>query len=408
MLEQKLIDEITAAWEFDQNFPGRKRKKKPLPVASDIKEILDKCFLASLKREEEKPITFCLAYLNKNDVESETKATSYKQLIVTFKKEIPLSVDGITKISPAFDPSISALAVGKTKDTEDIFSIWGGMFFGSSLNRFNEIPVSLPDHIFSRPDIFTVTAKSPGSLTISRGNSQIGILSSGYFTKANLTPFTPQGLGGYLEKNIQGMKGFNLFKHEFLRLYVDALEYLLTQSSKRGHGSTIVILPNGNSEVLKLPITQKYRFSESLNIEDLIYETVINMHGANKITNFIGYLAYKKKLAERLDFLAQLSAIDGALVILPNFDVVAFGSTLRATTTWKGLVLTGSDGFGGGGQRLDLSRYGTRHNSAIDFVASCPGSIAFVISQDGPIKGFVIKDKDTILCWPDCTASMFI
>ncbi len=68
----------------------------------------------------------------------------------------------------------------------------------------------------------------------------------------------------------------------------------------------------------------------------------------------------------------------------------------------------GPDGFGGGGQIFDLSKYGTRHNSAIDFVAAVPGTIAFVVSQDGPIRGFVLKDQDTILCWPDCTTSMFI
>ena len=230
MLEQKLVDEILAAWEFDQNFPARGRKKKPLPLVSDIKEILDKSFLSSLAREEGKPITFCLAYLNKDDVESEVRMTSYKQLIVTFEKEIPLSVDGIAKIAPAFDPSISALIVGKAKDAEASFSIWGGMFFGPSLNRFNEIPVGLHGHIFFRPDVFMVTANSAGSLTISRGNSQIGIFSSGCFTRATPTPFISQGLGGYLEKNIKGMKGFNLFKYEFLRLYVDALEHLLTQA----------------------------------------------------------------------------------------------------------------------------------------------------------------------------------
>lgn len=401
MLEQKLVDEILAAWEFDQNFPGRDRKKKPLPVAPDIKEILDKSFLASLRREEEKQITFCLAYLNKDDVQSETRVTSYKQLIVSFEKEIPLSVDGIAKIAPAFDPSISALIVGKANGADARFSIWGGMFFGPSLDRFNEIPVGIHGHIFFRPDVFMVTANSAGSLTISRGNSQIGIFSSGCFTRATPTPFISQGLGCYLENNIQGMNGFALLKYAFLRLYVDALEHLLTQASIRGHGSTIILL-SGTHKLPDLPLVPKYCFAESLNVEELIYET------ANNSKNFTGYLGYKKKLAERLDFLAQLSAIDGALVILPNFDVVTFGSTLRSTTSWKGHVLTGPDGFGGGGQRLDLSKYGTRHNSAIDFVAAVPGTIAFVISQDGPIRGFVMKDKDTILCWPDCTASMFI
>jgi hypothetical protein len=71
-------------------------------------------------------------------------------------------------------------------------------------------------------------------------------------------------------------------------------------------------------------------------------------------------------------------------------------------------LITGPDGFGGGGEPFDLSKHGTRHNSAVDFVAAFPGSVVFVISQDGPIRAFAVKDATTILCWPDCRASMFI
>ena len=60
------------------------------------------------------------------------------------------------------------------------------------------------------------------------------------------------------------------------------------------------------------------------------------------------------------------------------------------------------------GIHFRLSRYGVRHNSAINFAAQCDGSTAFVISQDGPIRAFIRLNDETVLYWPDCTVSMFV
>jgi hypothetical protein len=282
MLEQKLIDQVIDGWVFDQNFPTRNRKKKPVPNRNDVKEILDQAFLASLKREEDRPISFTLTFLNKEDVDDETKSTGYHQIIVIFDEELPFSVEAISKIASAFDPKISALIVGKSKENGK-FSIWGGMFFGPTPSFFNHISVEIYGSVFSRPDVFTVTAKHAGSLTISRGNVQIGAISSGIFVRATPIPFISKGLGGHIEKIIQPLHGYQTFNVEFYRIYIDCLDYLLLQSSERGHGSIIVILPNMIRQDSSLPLASKcpfleskYSFFEKLGIEKLIYETVNN------------------------------------------------------------------------------------------------------------------------------------
>jgi len=48
------------------------------------------------------------------------------------------------------------------------------------------------------------------------------------------------------------------------------------------------------------------------------------------------------------------------------------------------------------------------YSSAIHVAAACKGSTVFVISQDGPIGAFVWSDEGTVLCWPDCTESIFV
>jgi DNA integrity scanning protein DisA with diadenylate cyclase activity len=111
---------------------------------------------------------------------------------------------------------------------------------------------------------------------------------------------------------------------------------------------------------------------------------------------------------EALQRLAQLAAIDGALIIDSNFKVVAFGAKLTAPA-WDKKTVIGPDGYGSpNGQPFEINRYGTRHQSARDFAAACESAIVFVISQDGPIRAFHRTDETTVTCWPDCTTSMFV
>ena len=149
----------------------------------------------------------------------------------------------------------------------------------------------------------------------------------------------------------------------------------------------------------------KYRFKGRLRIEELIIQR-LSYSNIDPIYT-LAKLALGKLIIERLSVLAQLSCIDGALLLTSNLTVVSFGATLRAGE-WHGDVIIGPDAFGGGGQLFNVKTYGTRHNSAINFIGECPRAVGFVISQDGMIRGFVRKDEHTILCWPDCMVSMFV
>jgi DNA integrity scanning protein DisA with diadenylate cyclase activity len=115
----------------------------------------------------------------------------------------------------------------------------------------------------------------------------------------------------------------------------------------------------------------------------------------------------RRTISERLQLIAQYASIDGALILSDLLDMVSFGTKLSADT-WSEEVLIGPDGFHSGGEQFEYDRFGTRHKSAIDFVGENEAAIVFVISQDGPIRGFAKRNQETILCWPDCTVSMFI
>jgi len=402
MFEKQIIDKILNAWSRDQAHPYRDRKQKPLPDPQDVRVIIETAFLASLKREEGKPITFCITLLSKDCVMEEC-SSGRKQVIMTFEQSLPFSQESITKISPAFDSTTTSLIVAPGNDRSSDYEIWGAMFYGPSLKPLEEIPVGIEGLTLFRPDVMMVTAIAPGSLLISRGSLLIGRFLYGDFVKSTPTPFYSKAMGNYTIETIKDNEGFKRFQNHYWQVHTDTLNYLLSEVSVRGHGGIIVILPNSKVEEYKKLVLAKYSFEEKLNSEALL----IRVLDSSKSEDISFIMAMNRRFSERLDLLAQLACIDGALIISSNLNLISFGSTLIARK-WDRNILIGPDGFGGGGENWDASKWGTKHNSAINFVGACPGSIAFVISQDGPVRGFVKKDEETVLCWPDCLVSMFV
>ena len=403
MFEQELFEKITKAWELDQNHPHRGMTKKPIPEISEIRTIIEISYLASLKREEGRDVTFSIVILSKQNVAELQRSCSRSQIILSFDHSLPLTVESIIKLAPASHPKTTALIAGFKADSKTDFEIWGMMFFGSTANRFNEIPATIEGLALFRPDLMIVTALSAGSLLITRGDSQIGRFTGGDFITAIPSPFVSRAMGNYIMESIKENKVFLEHQNIYWHIYRDSLDYLLSEASARGRGGTIIIIPENKVINYRDKYFTKFSFDGGLQVGTVLDRMLKPAENYNTLF----YVSLNKKYSERLDALAQLTCIDGALILSSCLEVVSFGTTLKAPEKWKGEVLIGPDGFGGGGEKFNTSKLGTRHNSAIDFIGDCPSTFGFVLSQDGPIRGLVRKDSNTILCRPDCRVSMF-
>lgn len=343
MLEEKIFETIRNAWELDQGHPGRDREKKPIPELHELRAIIETAFLASMKREEERPLSFSIALLPKKSVEKEM-ARGHRQIVFSFDHYLPLNVESIAKLALAFDPINSALVVEPQNEDKSKFSIWGAIFFGIPRNRFNRIPACNPSFNLSRPDILMVTATFTGSLLITRGDSQIGRFSSGKFSPAIPTPFNSRAMGNHIIDAIKGNNGFIEHGNLYWHIYRDSLVYILSEISARGHGGTIIIIPKNAVSKYQERYSERYAVAVSLQIEKMIGE----MFKLERIDQTIFKLNIHQQHMERLDALAQLACVDGALILTSQFELLSFGATLNAQQEWKGQVKVGPDGFGGG------------------------------------------------------------
>jgi len=399
MFEESVIRKIINCWSADQDHPHRGRTKRPLPRLFDVKEIIEITFLASIKREEDQPIHVSIVLASPEEVKDPLHR--YRREILRFEKPFPFTPDSIAKLAPAFDPTFSSVVVHRDSARNEL-CCWGVSYYQPTSHRFNEIPVVVGGGTCCRLDLFTVTVKGPGSLQISRMTSNIGRFVNGDFIPSSPTPLTSRSLGGYLMSSIKQTELWGKYGTVYWHNYRDALEVLLYECSSRGRGATIVILPSDRGQDAEELFTAKYQLSPPSQLSSYIEEVL------KSEKDILRGIAYEKALLERIQSLAQLATIDGALMLTNELELVKFGATLKAQE-WRGEVKIGPDGFGVMTGEIFLShKYGTRHNSAIDFAAACKGAVVFVISQDGPVRAFVSGSEGEVFCWADCTASMFV
>ncbi len=406
MFDKAIIQKIMDSWIADP--VDSKETVSPASPFSpeDIEFLVETAFLASLKKEEDHPITFSLVFLSKRRAARAFGDPDRKQLIMTFEQSFPLTVDSLSKVAPAFDPRFTSFVVAPpTDESKKRYEIWGAMFFNTLPNYFDDIPGGRSGEVFRRPNVFMITSVTPGSLIVSKGDTQIGRFVAGKFIKATPSPFYAKAMGGFLYNKIKRDAGSMAKDRSTWKVFIHSLDYLLSEISYRSHGGSVLIIPEHRLPLYRDHFTAKYIFRENLKIQELICESLTIEDPS--VDAVMQRLSYNRKIAERLQVLAQLAAVDGALVLSATFRIISFGATLNAPR-WKGKVFEGPDGYNGGDRVFDHQLLGTRHNSMIDFVGKCSDSIGFVISQDGPIRGLVRKNMKTMYCWPDCRVSMFI
>jgi hypothetical protein len=96
--------------------------------------------------------------------------------------------------------------------------------------------------------------------------------------------------------------------------------------------------------------------------------------------------------------LANLTAIDGALVLDKRFGILGFGAEVSAELPSPKRVFRALDAEGHERQPEDVENVGTRHRAAYRFVNDHPDGLAVVISQDGGVT-FVANHDAQVVFW---------
>ena len=97
-----------------------------------------------------------------------------------------------------------------------------------------------------------------------------------------------------------------------------------------------------------------------------------------------------------IDDIAQLSAIDGAVLAGPGLDVYGGGYMVPGQ---KPAPPARRANDVAGRKLVAIDPHGARHGAAINFAYLNPGGVAFVVSEDGPAKA-ALRINNKVVVWP--------
>lgn len=171
---------------------------------------------------------------------------------------------------------------------------------------------------------------------------------------------------------------------------------ILRQVSRSHHGGCFVVQPVEGA--VSPPLKHNYGLSTSC-LRDALADAVdahLRFERAYQADPQFNELApvVRLNLPRVADFVASLAAVDGAVILNRDLTVDGFGAELRATESRDHDVLE-FQGVADPPQRRSLENLGMRHRSAAYYCNQTPGSMAFVVSQDGQISVFRRGDGGT-------------
>ena len=416
IISQDLVAQVRHAWITDQQHPRRGRRKGAIPDSERLGILLDIVFRTSMIPEEGRHVRANVAWLSISDFrEHEMKQARHSGLALKFERNRPLDSAVLARLGKATESSSSSLLVDWFDDDDDVPMIWGMVYYQRGRRTLDVTPATIEEGIQGAPDCPILSIDGIGSISITRGDSLIGRITRGEFSRAVPAPdpFYSHAMGMMLY-DLFGLRialkggryvddGDNWYGHGRL----ECLKYLLEQLDRQAGGALVVFIPESSMKEAMEHADFPWASTGSLELRDLLRARMRHQKEAQEkqgagtchVTRTEGLIR------ERLDAIARLAAMDGALLLSPDFELIGFGTKLHAPA-WNGTVVEGPDGYGGGGQPFDFSRLGAGHASAVAYVAALPGTVAFVVSADGPIRALARKGHGPIHCWPDCRLSM--
>ena len=106
-----------------------------------------------------------------------------------------------------------------------------------------------------------------------------------------------------------------------------------------------------------------------------------------------------RELDAALWFIALLTRVDGLVLLDPRLGVAGFGAFVDVEQE-PPQVFEAITARGGRRRALEYGAFGSRHRSMMRACWAMKGSVGFVVSQDGMIRGMT-STEDGVIVWPD-------
>lgn len=402
----ELTDQVMERW---RTFVSRHDSPAPpLPPAPVLRRLLETAFFASFVREEGRDLRFVLCCATGLDVRRDGVAEHVPVMPLAMPR--PLTIESIRALAPAVNASNAALLVRFDADDGSVSpEIAGILHVGADLARARH-----GRSFYHRPAPYAllIDVRDAGELHVYRGGIKLAAMRAGQlhdqiaFSSLELLP-----ISDILARGEQALRPrVTPPAHELARdtsdfewtALLNTILCIVNGVRELNHGGTLLIVAPGAEP--SLPIRPKFRLDERADLLSERFVDFLNTrhalvgerlsHGAGRAARGTAMAAWETaafaaedELADAADVVAGLSAVDGAVVLRSDLQVLSFGAeiVLDAARPITAYETTGGVRRGTEWPTADSESFGMRHRSAIRCVAVAENTAAFIVSQDGTV-----------------------
>ena len=411
---RELTEKIISEWPHVTN------PLDDLPPKKALVSLLSEAFQASLLREENRPIRCRLVLINPSEL-SEAEGPPTGMQVLPLQDERKLNAQEIRRLSPCATFYRSLIAV--RWDAEEGFWIWGILNSGTRwVARFDGGRLQSS----AAPNRLIINVSGPGNLIISRGDSLIATLLNGMLEGHGFdiyeAPWLQKSQEAFAQWAIREcFKGHKIgatVESDFVKtLGQNFTRRIISQVRRAQHGGMFIIVRTEDGTKIVDPIGSirpKYWIKEtraSHRSRELLFAVIrtLSQVGAQHGLKTVGWKDYQELEDERLarldesifecaHFLADLMAVDGALVLTVTWDVIGFGAEIHGPSDKNEVVYRALDLEAAELIEERADEAGTRHRAAYRLSRQHSECMIIVVSQDGAVR-YVDSVNEKITYW---------
>lgn len=384
----------------------------PISILTALVEI---CFFASLKREEQRQVEFTLVLCPPALKEAPFRFSKFTKIfnLMRFDEPQELSISRLVRIAPACDPNNTLVLVNYDENAKRL-QIWGIVDIGSPAPMGSASSIALTELLIrvTGPGEMVVTLHGrhlctykDGAITI----AEIGLINSGPVYEF----FRPTSFL-FCKEVTEGLES-EFHERDYRAIgYLRCLEELVERMRRQKHGGCILMI--GEDKAALSNVNIKYESHDDsvwlalkgrFILHDRYYRHLevskeSSKHEPTEVEE-IASLQHQREdvehgLTDALDTLVRLTAVDGAVIINRKFELLGFGAVVQFEQKPQYKVYHCDDRCAERKQEIRIESYGTRHRSAFDFCYVNAPSVALVVSQDGGFK-MVTRIEDDVYFW---------
>jgi hypothetical protein len=385
-----------------------------------LARVLSVAYQASLLHEEGRQVTCRIALCPEGDLDPAVLAP-YSFRVLNLSRPRPFDEQEIRRLSPAVTFYRSVIAVNWSEGRG--FQISGLVNTGE---WSRDLHTDLPGMIHPIPEWLIIHVRAPGNLVIHLGSERLATLMNGRIEEHVFNVFTTNWMQRHLKTAADDKRNALTQEHGRITFRSDLREILDVSFFRRiiriirdrRLGGTLVIGPRPLSEQLLEPgggaLTAKYRVEVDgsstgyLSLVDNLFSRLAGM-AEKKEVHSVGWLEFLKwndeipysfssSYLDIAGWLADMAAVDGCLLLDPQFMVLGYGVEIRVPGTENEIVYRAMDLEASVTIPESAEHAGTRHRTAYRLCRDFPEYLAVVVSQDGAVR-FIANHRDQVTYW---------